>query len=118
MPYHRAMSAETVFADLSSELAGAGASAGHLFGARALTLEGTAFACLHRDAIALKLGAGSPAHQQALGIRGAELWDPSGQQHPFNDWVCIPVIENAELEETEIGDLAPAALAFLATSRS
>ncbi|MFT2818338.1 hypothetical protein [Leifsonia sp. A12D58] len=110
------MSAETVFADLSSELAEAGASVGELFGASALVLDGKAFACLHNDSIALKLGEGSDAHQLALGLPGAILWDPSGQQHPFKDWVAVPVALNAEFEETQIGDLAPAAMAFLTAS--
>lgn len=112
------MSAETVFADLSSELSEAGASEGQMFGARALLLHGKAFACLHNDSIALKLGDGSAPHQAALGLPGAVLWDPSGQQHPFKDWVAVPVDLNAEFEETEIGDLAPEAMAFLAASRA
>ena len=112
------MSAETVFADLGSELAEAGASEGQMFGARALMLHGEPFACLHNQSIALKLGDGSDAHQNALGLPGAQLWDPTGQQHPFDDWVAIPIALNAEFEETEIGDLAPEAMAFLAASRA
>jgi hypothetical protein len=108
------MSAETVFADLLAELGGAGAVGGTMFGARALMLQKKAFACLQGDRIALKLGAGTPEHAEALAQPGAELWDPSGMHRPFKDWVAVLVDDNSELEDTALAELAPVALQRLA----
>jgi hypothetical protein len=108
------MSAETVFDDLLSELTDAGAAGGTMFGARALTLHKKAFACLQGDRIALKLGAGTPEHAEALAEPGAELWDPSGMHKPFKDWVAVLVDDNSELEDTALAELAPVALQRLA----
>ncbi|MGO4105305.1 hypothetical protein AB4Y63_15250 [Leifsonia sp. YAF41] len=109
------MSAEAVFDDLILELAPAGAVGGKMFGARAITLQKKAFACLQGDRIALKLGDGSSAHSTALALPGAELWDPSGQHRPFKDWVAIPFGESAPTPDTTT-DLATAALSFLAST--
>jgi hypothetical protein len=108
------MSAETVFADLLAELSDAGAVGGTMFGARALMLQKKAFACLSGDRIALKLGAGTPEHAEALAQPDAELWDPSGVHRPFKDWVAVLVDDNSELEDTALAELAPVALQRLA----
>ncbi|HEY8721490.1 hypothetical protein [Pengzhenrongella sp.] len=105
------MDAESVFEALAGELAPAGAVAAKMFGAHAITLRKKAFACLQGEVIALKLGAGSAAHTTALALPGAALWDPSGMDRPFKDWVAVPVTDAASLS-----DLAAAALTFLASS--
>jgi hypothetical protein len=51
----------------------------------------TSFGCLFGDGLALKLVAGSPEHARALALPGAELFDPSGRERPFKDWVVVPV---------------------------
>jgi hypothetical protein len=91
------MDAEAAFEALAAELSPAGAVTGKMFGARTITLRKKAFACLQGDAIALKLGAGSPEHTRALSIPGTHLWDPSGQDRPFKDWVLVPAIDGPEL---------------------
>ncbi len=110
------MSAETVFDDLAAQLAGSGAVVGRMFGVRALLLGDKVFACQQGDLIALRLGAGSPEHSEALALPGAELWDAPKRNRPYRDWVAVPVEENSELEDTELGDLGPAALRFLEKS--
>ena len=109
------MSAATVFDELVLDLAPAGAVGGQMFGARAITLQKKAFACLQGERIAFKLGAGSAAHATALALPGAELWDPSARQRPFKDWVAVPIREASPAHDV-VADLASSALGFLAST--
>ena len=85
------MDPDTIFDDIAADLAAVGVTSGKMFGARALKLDAKALGCLLRNgAMAFKLGADSPAHAEALALPGAELFDPSGQGHPFKDWVEVP----------------------------
>src|SRR5215212_9805292 len=88
------MDAEARFDEIVDDLAPRGVLPGALFGARSLTVDGTAFACLKSDQLAVKLGAGSAAHTGALALDGASLFDPSGKGRPFKDWVAVPVGES------------------------
>ncbi|VXB74996.1 hypothetical protein [Aeromicrobium sp. 9AM] len=92
------MDAEARFDEIVDDLAPRGVLPGALFGARSLTLDGTAFACLKGGQLAVKLGAGSDAHAAALGLDGASLFDPSGKGRPFKDWVAVPAADSAEWE--------------------
>lgn len=85
------MDADGRFDDIAVELAPAGATAGAMFGKRALKAHGKAFACLQGDALAVKLGHGRADHDAALALSGAALFDPSGGGRPFKDWVAVPV---------------------------
>lgn len=107
------MSAETVFTDLTAELAGEGATTATLFGGRAITWGRKVLAILDDDRIVLRLNSGSAEHAEALALPGAELWHPPGRK-PYKDWVSVPVKENSELEDTEITGLARAGLKSLA----
>lgn len=78
------------FDDIADDLAGYGVSAGKMFGARALVLDGKAVACLKGSVFAVKLGAGSAAHQAAMALPEATLFDPAGKGRPFKDWVALP----------------------------
>ncbi len=84
------MTADDHFDAIAADLAANGATAGTMFGKRALKAEGKAFACLKGALLAFRLGAGLPAHTEALALPGAELFDPSGNHRPFKDWVTIP----------------------------
>jgi hypothetical protein len=75
---------------IAADLVADGATAGTMFGKRALKAHGKAFACLKGDLLAFRLRDGSPAHTKALALPGAELFDPSGKHRPFKDWVAIP----------------------------
>src|SRR5215212_6185522 len=92
------MDAEARFDEIVDELAPRGVLPGALFGARSLTVDGTAFACLKSDQLAVRLGAGSPAHAGALALDGATLFDPSGKGRPFKDWVTVPMAVSDEWE--------------------
>ncbi|MCX4751053.1 hypothetical protein OG455_37075 [Kitasatospora sp. NBC_01287] len=85
------MTSDALFDELATDLAPRGASAGAMFGKRGLKAHGKAFVCLKGDLLAFRLGNGTPAHAEALALPGAELFDPSGKQRPFRDWVAIPV---------------------------
>ena len=83
------MDVDAMFDDLVDDLGPRGVLSGALFGARSLTFEGTAFACLKGGCLAVKLGAGTSLHTEALTLSGSELFDPSGKGRPFKDWVAI-----------------------------
>ncbi|WP_035804655.1 hypothetical protein [Kitasatospora mediocidica] len=84
------MTPDALFDDLATDLAPLGATAGTMFGKRALKAHGKAFACLKDDRLAFRLGDGSPEHAAALTLDDAELFDPSGKERPFKDWVAVP----------------------------
>jgi hypothetical protein len=85
------MNADELFDDIVEDLAVRGASAGNMFGARALKSGKKAFGCLLKSGdLAVRLGAGTSAHAEALKLDGAELFDPSGLNQPFKDWVVVP----------------------------
>ncbi|MFD9622031.1 hypothetical protein ACFWB2_32845 [Streptomyces virginiae] len=85
------MTSDDLFDEIATDLAPRGATAGAMFGKRALKAHGKAFACLKDDLLAFRLGDGTPAHTQALTLDEAELFDPSGKHRPFKDWVAIPI---------------------------
>lgn len=84
------MTPDDLLDQIAADLAPRGATAGAMFGKRALNAHGKAFACLKGDLLAFRLGHGTPAHTEALALAGAELFDPSGKHRPFKDWVAIP----------------------------
>ncbi|HEX4705597.1 MAG TPA: hypothetical protein VH352_25975 [Pseudonocardiaceae bacterium] len=89
------MNTDTVFETIVADLAPRGAIAGMMFGSRALKAGGKAFACVNNGVFAVKLGAGTPAHAAALALSGAALFDPSGANRPFKDWVAVPAAHAA-----------------------
>jgi hypothetical protein len=59
-----------------------------MFGMPTLKLGGKAFAGLFGDAMVFKLEGG--AHAEALALRGAEPFDPSGMGRAMKAWVVVP----------------------------
>lgn len=90
------MTPDEHFEAIAEDLAPLGATAGVLFGKRILKAHGKTFACLKDGWLAIKLGEGTAAHSEALGLAGAELFDPSGKDRPFRDWVAVPEAQAAE----------------------
>lgn len=90
------MDAEAQFDEIVEELAPRGVLPGALFGARSLTIDGTAFACFKNDRLAVRLGADSVAYAEALELDGAGMFDPSGKGRPFKDWVAVPHGQGAQ----------------------
>ena len=79
------------FEDVAAELAPRGVVIGNVFGSKALKSGSKAFACLLKSgSVAFRLGAGTPDHTAALALDGAHLFDPSGRDQPFKDWVEVP----------------------------
>ena len=90
------MDVDALFDDIVEDLGPRGVLSGALFGARSLTFDGTAFACLKGGRFAVKLGAGSPLHAEALALPEGELFDPSGKGRPFKDWVAIAATQSEQ----------------------
>lgn len=90
------MDAEAQFDQIIEDLAPRGVLPGALFGARSLTVDGTAFACFKNDRLAVRLDADSAAYAEALDLDGAGVFDPSGKGRPFKDWVAVPTSHAAE----------------------
>jgi hypothetical protein len=100
--------ADATFDDIAAVLGERGVVAGMMFGKRALKSGGKAFACLLGDVLAFRLGQGTGEHAAALALEGAELFDPSGKDRPFKDWVAVP-----QAYADRWPDLAASALAAL-----
>jgi hypothetical protein len=81
---------DEVFEDVVEELSPRGVTAGRMFGARSMMLNGKAVACLTHGMLAVKLGRDDPEHAAAVALEGAEVWEPGGQGKPFHDWVALP----------------------------
>jgi hypothetical protein len=83
--------ADQAFDALVEQMTSRGAVAAKMFGKRSLKTGSKAFACLFDDGVAVRLGAGTTEHTEALAAKGAVLFDPSGTDRPMRDWVWIPV---------------------------
>jgi hypothetical protein len=83
--------ARALYDRIAKDLAAShGVAEGKAFGMPGLKLGSKIFAGLFGDDMVFKLGAGSPAHTGARKLKGATLWDPSGMNRPFKDWVQVP----------------------------
>jgi len=102
--------AEAAFEALGADLADAGVSLGKMFGARSLMVGSKAIGCLNGDAVAFKLGRDTEGHASALALPGAALFDPSGMNRPFKDWVVVPLAHSERwpaLAETALSVTQP-----------
>ncbi len=79
---------------------------GKMFGMPCIKVNGKAFAGLHHGEMVFKLTGG--AHAQALGLDGAQLFDPGHMGHPMKECVQVP-FSNAE----QWGTLAERALEYV-----
>ena len=73
-----------------------GVKASGMFGMPTLKLDGKALAGLYGDAMTFKLS--GDAHAEALALRDAHLFDPSGLGRPMKAWVVVPVAHAEEWE--------------------
>ena len=76
------------FADIAEALAGNGVSVTKMFGMPSMKAAGKLFAGVYGDALTFKLG--GKTHAEALALKGAELFDPSGMGRPMKEWVVVP----------------------------
>ena len=86
-----ATNSEQAYERLVADLSGRGVTAGHMFGKPTLKIGTHSIACLYNEGMAFKLGAGTSEHVEALALRGAGLFDPSGTGRQMQDWVWVPV---------------------------
>jgi hypothetical protein len=86
------MSAEADFEQVGLQLADLGVKISKMFGSPALKdVNGKAFACLQKNGtMVFRLVRDTAEHEAALELKGAALFDPSGQNRPMKDWVCVP----------------------------
>jgi hypothetical protein len=109
-PKQTQTTAQERFDALTRALSEKGVKPTNMFGKPALKdAAGRAFAALHAGALACRLGQGSEKHREALALRGAALFDPSGRGRPMRDWVSIPVVHADRWQEfAEAALAAPA----------
>jgi hypothetical protein len=90
------MSADEEFGRLAEKLAADGVVVKPVFGKQGLMLRGKSLGCRFGPGVALRLGAGTAEHTQALALEGAELFDPSARDRPMKDWVVVPAAHAAQ----------------------
>jgi len=66
-----------------------GAEQSQMFGKPCFKMEGNAFACFFQNEMVFKLK--GEMHGVALGLEGAQLFDPSGKKRPMKEWVQVPL---------------------------
>jgi hypothetical protein len=62
-----------------------------MMGMPSLKANGKMFAGLWGANLVFKLA--GPSHAEALALKGAHLFDPSGANRPMKEWVAVPVAE-------------------------
>lgn len=84
---------EQIAEELSSK---PGVTRAKLFGMPGLKAGKTAFCGLSGKDMVFKLGKGTDAHDKAMKLDGATLFDPSGRNSPWKDWVRVPSTSAAQ----------------------
>lgn len=92
---------------LAAETAVLGVERGAMFGMPSLKANGKAFAGVFGDALVFKLS--GAAHEKAIALAGAALFDPSGMGRAMKEWVVVPYAHKKKWEE--LGHAALDALA-------
>jgi hypothetical protein len=65
-----------------------GSLQGNLFGKSCFKINGKPFICFFQNEMVFKLN--GTAHEKALALKGAQLFDPSGKKRPMKEWVQVP----------------------------
>jgi len=85
------------YEEIAAQLeARAGVKASSMFGMPTLKLDGKALAGLYGEGMVFKLA--GDAHAEALGLSGANLFDPSGMGRPMKAWVVLPPAHSDQWE--------------------
>jgi hypothetical protein len=98
------------YEDIAHELAATNGDVtlGKTFGMPSMSVSGKVFAGFTQGrAMVFKLT--GAAHAEALGLEGAHLFDPSGENRPMKEWVVVPAAH-----VTEWPRLAELALTYVA----
>jgi len=83
---------EELFISTGQQLKGAEQS--QMFGKPCFKVKGKAFMCLFEGDMVFKLT--GDMHVEALALKGAQLFDPSGRKRPMKEWVQIPYTHNSK----------------------
>ena len=79
-------SQEKLFYEIGEKLKGAEKS--QMFGKPCFKTGGKAFICFFQNEMVFKLS--GVTHGNALKLKGAQLFDPSGKKRPMKEWVQVP----------------------------
>jgi hypothetical protein len=74
-----------------------------MFGKPCLKIKGKAFASFFQDEMVFKLS--GKDHEEALKLKGAQLFDPSGKKRPMKEWVQVPVKYSKQWKELAMSAL-------------
>lgn len=77
---------ETLYTKIGQELDGTEQS--QMFGKPCFKINKKAFVCFFQDEMVFKLT--GDAHTNALKLKGAQLFDPSGKGRAMKEWVQLP----------------------------
>lgn len=80
-----------------------------MFGKPCFKINSKAFICFFENCMVFKLS--GKEHETALGLKGAQLFDPSGKKRPMKEWVQVPYAHKDQWES-----FAKAALAYVKAS--
>ncbi len=80
------MEAEALYLAIGEKIKGAIQS--QMFGKPCFKINSKAFICFYKNCMVFKLT--DAAHEAALNLVGAELFDPSGKGRPMKAWVQVP----------------------------
>ena len=86
---------EILYISIGQQLKGSEQS--QMFGKPCFKVNGKAFCCFFKDEMVFKLE-GKP-HESALGLKGSQLFDPSGKKSPMKEWVQVPFEHKAKWPE-------------------
>ena len=76
---------ETLYLSIGQKLKDAEQS--QMFGKPCFKIKGKAFICFFQNEMVFKLS--GDAHEEALGLKGSQLFDPSGKKRPMKEWVQV-----------------------------
>ncbi len=71
-----------------------GSVSSQMFGKLCYKLNKKPFVSYFQDSMVFKLT--GDIHTKALGLPGAQLFDPSGKNRPMREWVQVPIDHEAE----------------------
>jgi hypothetical protein len=83
-----------------------GVEQSQMFGKPCFKVNEKAFCCFFEDEMVFKLE--GKTHESALGLKGSQLFDPSGKKRPMKEWVQVPFAHKAKWAE-----LAKSALKYV-----
>jgi len=74
-----------------------GAEQSQMFGKPCYKINGKAFACFFQNEMVFKLS--GDTHKEAIGLKGAQLFDPAGKGRAMKEWVQVPFAHSAKWEQ-------------------